>query len=112
MRRLVALVVLALVAYGAKWMYDNFARARDTERDQAPDGRIGFDTPTGTDPDAKYVAPGYEDKSFGQAVASDQVLVDDLIAQSEGDLDAAAARFRVASAGAPALERQQSHDEG
>ena len=65
----------------------------------------GEDTPTGTDPDAKYDEPGYEDKSFGQAVDQDQELADRL-ARESGDDDEAAARFESESAGAPARERQ------
>jgi len=68
----------------------------------------GTDTPTGTDPDAKYERPGYEDKSFGQAVDQDQQLVDDLVEEADGDLDRADERFRERSAGSPALDRQAS----
>jgi hypothetical protein len=39
----------------------------------------GEDTATGTDPEAKYDTPGYEDKSFGQAVNHDQDLVEELL---------------------------------
>jgi hypothetical protein len=66
----------------------------------------GEDTATGTDPDAKYAEPGYEDKSFGQAVNDDQELADE-IAEEEPDDDAASERFNRESAGAPAIERQQ-----
>ena len=65
----------------------------------------GEDTPTGTDPDAKYDEPGYEDKSFGQAVDQDQELADRL-ARESGDDDEAATRFESESAGAPARDRQ------
>ena len=65
------------------------------------------DTPTGTDPDAKYETPGYEDKSFGQAVKADQDLVDELLEETDGDERAAERRFEEQSAGAPARERQQ-----
>lgn len=68
----------------------------------------GTDTATGTDPDAKYDKPGYEDKSFGQAVNSDQALVDELMVQEGGDEVAAEAEFRLRSAGAPALDRQEA----
>jgi hypothetical protein len=68
----------------------------------------GHDTATGTDPDAKYETPGYEDKSFGQAVNQDQKLVDELLARTDGDVEEAERRFQKESAGAPALERQ--HD--
>jgi len=72
----------------------------------------GQDTPTGTDPEAKYDRPGYEDKSFGQSVDQDMETVDQLIEESDGDLETAEARFREESAGAPALDRQseQSSD--
>jgi hypothetical protein len=66
----------------------------------------GQDTPTGTDPEAKYETPGYEDKSFGQAGNQDQELVDQLVEDADGDLDEAAERFEKQSAGAPALARQ------
>ena len=65
------------------------------------------DTPTGTDPDAKYEAPGYEDKSLGQAVNQDQELVDELVREEDGDLQEAERRFDEESAGAPTLERQR-----
>ncbi len=68
----------------------------------------GTDTPTGTDPDAKYEQPGYEDKSFGQAVDQDQELVDELLEETDGDTDEAERRFREESAGAPAAERQST----
>lgn len=68
----------------------------------------GTDTPTGTDPDAKYDQPGYEDKSFGQAVNADQDLVDELLDEEDGDVEAAASDFEERSAGAPARERQRS----
>ena len=35
-----------------------------------PTPRPGTDTATGTDPEAKWEQPGYEDKSLGQAVAT------------------------------------------
>lgn len=71
----------------------------------APAGR---DTATGTDPDAKYDQPGYEDKSFGQAVGQDQDLVDRLAEESADDSEAEE-RFQDESAGAPALRRQHEH---
>ena len=64
------------------------------------------DTPTGTDPDAKYDRPGYEDKSLGQAVNQDQDLVERLVDQADGDLDSAERRFEAESAGKPARDRQ------
>lgn len=71
-----------------------------------PDTKIGQDTPTGTDPDAKYAEPGYEDKSLGQAVNQDEELVDELIEETDGDMAEAERRFEDESAGAPARERQ------
>ncbi len=65
----------------------------------------GQDTQTGTDPDAKYDQPGYEDKSFGQAVGQDQELAERLEREA-GDDTEAADRFESESAGAPARERQ------
>ena len=68
----------------------------------------GHDTPTGTDPDAKYDQPGYEDKSSGQAVNQDQDLVEELLEETDGDVAEAEERFEDESAGSPALHRQ--HD--
>ncbi|MCD9624396.1 hypothetical protein [Rhabdothermincola salaria] len=62
----------------------------------------GTDTPTGTDPDAKYREPGYQDKSIGQAGKQDQELAEDLLEQTGGDESEAAERFADESAGAPA----------
>lgn len=70
------------------------------------DPQPGHDTATGTDPDAKYDHPGYEDKSFGQAVNSDQELTEELLDQEGGDAAAAERRFDEESAGAPARKRQ------
>jgi hypothetical protein len=52
----------------------------NAKRDPEP----GHNTATGTDPDAKCESPGYEDKSFGQAVNQDQKLVDDLLEETHG----------------------------
>lgn len=68
----------------------------------------GQDTATGVDPTAKYDTAGYEDKSLGQAVNQDMELVDQLVEESGGDLDAAEQRFQQESAGAPALARQSA----
>jgi hypothetical protein len=73
--------------------------------DQRPEP--GQDTPTGTDPDAKYEHPGYEDKSFGQAVEQDQAAAERILADTGGDVNEAEARFRRESAGAPAANRQR-----
>lgn len=70
------------------------------------DAEIGHDTPTGTDPDAKYVEPGYEDKSLGQAVSQDEELVEELLEETGGDVEEAERRFEEESAGAPARARQ------
>jgi len=71
----------------------------------------GQDTPTGTDPDAKYDEPGYEDKSFGQAVDQDQQLADRLARDADDEAEAAE-RFESESAGAPARERQGRPETG
>ena len=68
----------------------------------------GTDTATGTDPDAKYDLPGYEDKSLGQAVNDDQELVEELLDEAGGNVESAEAEFRRRSAGAPALDRQEN----
>jgi hypothetical protein len=70
----------------------------------------GHDTATGTDPDAKYDVAGYEDKSLGQAVNQDQKLVDELLEETGGDVEAAERRFAQESAGAPAIARQHDAD--
>lgn len=72
----------------------------------------GQDTATGTDPDAKYDEPGYQDKSLGQAVDQDMDTVDALVAESDGDLDEAETKFDEESAGAPALARQRGERTG
>jgi hypothetical protein len=66
----------------------------------------GTDTPTGTDPDAKWSEPGYEDKSLGQAVDQDQQLAEQLVEETGGDQAEAERRFEQESAGAPARDRQ------
>ena len=66
----------------------------------------GTDTPTGTDPDAKWSEPGYEDKSLGQAVGQDEELAEELLEETGGDVEAAEERFESESQGAPARERQ------
>jgi len=66
----------------------------------------GRDTATGTDPDAKYEQPGYEDKSFGQAVDQDSELAERLLDETGGDEAEAERRFRDEAAGAPKLEEQ------
>ena len=55
----------------------------------------GQDTPTGTDPDATYDEPGYEDKSMGQAGNEDQELAERLLRESGGDAEEAAAQVVV-----------------
>lgn len=74
----------------------------DSTPDTPPPGQ---DTATGTDPDAKYDEPGYQDKSFGQAVQQDQELADRLDDESNDDSEASE-KFDEESAGAPARERQ------
>lgn len=66
----------------------------------------GTDTPTGTDPDAQYDKPGYEDKSLGQAVEQDMERAEHLLEEEDGDTEAASERFEEESQGAPARERQ------
>jgi hypothetical protein len=83
-------------------------RQNESERDDPSAG--GRDTATGTDPDAKYEQPGFEDKSLGQAVNQDMERVDELVAEEDGDLERAEARFERESSGSPVLERQQHAD--
>jgi hypothetical protein len=75
---------------------------------QSSSGRddLARDTATGTDPDAKYDQPGFEDKSLGQAANQDMELVDQLVEEEHGDERRAAERFAEESAGSPALKRQ------
>lgn len=75
----------------------------DANESQRPPGT---DTPTGTDPDAEYEQPGWEDKSLGQAVDQDEELVDELLEETDGDVEAAEQEFEERSAGAPAREAQ------
>ena len=70
------------------------------------DRKHGTDTPTGTDPDAKWSEPGYEDKSLGQAVDQDSDLAEELLEETGGDEKAAEERFEEESHGSPARERQ------
>ncbi len=84
--------------------------ARLSERVAARAPEPGHDTATGTDPDAKYATPGYEDKSFGQAVNQDQELADELLDETDGDVEEAERRFRRESAGSPAIERQHEQE--
>ncbi len=67
----------------------------------------GTDTPTGTDPDAKYSEPGYQDKSLGQAVNQDAELAEELLDETGGDTEEAERRFAEESAGAPRLAEQE-----
>jgi hypothetical protein len=53
--------------------------------------------------DAKYEHPGYEDKSFGQAVKADQDLAEEV-----KDHDDPESEFGKRSAGQPAIARQKT----
>jgi hypothetical protein len=66
----------------------------------------GRDTATGTDPDAKYEQPGFEDKSLGQAVNQDAELAERIAEEEGGDVERAQERFAEESAGSPTLKRQ------
>lgn len=70
------------------------------------------DTPTGTDPDAEYDKPGFEDKSLGQAVQQDEELADELVDETGGDESEAERRFEEESKGRPARERQGRPETG
>ena len=118
MRFLFKLGVLGLAGVGAKSLYDKYfadalgnaatgGGAIDLSETARPPAWPAHETATGTDPQAKYTEPGYQDKSLGQAVNQDQHLVDRLVEETHGDLGAAEARFRTESAGAPVLDRQQ-----
>jgi hypothetical protein len=71
----------------------------------------GTDTATGTDPDARYTGPGYEDVSFGQAVDRDAELAERLTEETGSEAEAEA-RFGEEAVGAPALDRQDDQDAG
>jgi hypothetical protein len=106
MKKLIVLAVLA----GVGFVVTRLRRATAAEshtRMSPPSVPPGRDTPTGTDPDAKYERPGFEDKSLGQAVNADMDLVDRLVAEEKGDTEAAERRYDDESAGSPALARQR-----
>jgi hypothetical protein len=121
MRFLMRIGVLGLAAVGAKSLYDRFNGNSSSPSSPWGSNSINLggsrndaaprDTPTGTDPNAKYAHPGYEDKSMGQAVNQDQQLVDRLLDETGGDTRAAESRFASESAGAPALARQERDEE-
>jgi hypothetical protein len=102
MRFLFKLGTLALAGVGAKSLYEKYLAPAGAGA--APSGR---DTPTGTDPAAKYTEPGYQDKSLGQAVSQDEALVEQLLDETDGNIHDAEARFANESAGAPTLKRQK-----
>jgi hypothetical protein len=110
MRKLVKLAVLGLAAFGGRTLYEKWKATQSPSSGTSarPGEPRGNDTPTGTDPAAKWTGPGYEDKSLGQAVNQDQKLVDELVDETGGDLAAAEDRFKERSAGAPALARQEN----
>jgi hypothetical protein len=83
----------------------------DTKQPDDPSAG-GRDTPTGTDPDAKYEQPGYEDKSFGQAVNQDAELAERIADEEGEDSERAQERFTEESAGSPTLKRQGRGDAG
>jgi hypothetical protein len=107
MRKILKLAVLGMAAYGASQLYAQVKNSSSFTGGSGTGGATGLDTATGTDPNAKWTGPGYEDKSLGQAVNQDAQLVDHLVEETGGDLDAAEARFNQESAGAPALDRQR-----
>ena len=107
MRKILKLAVLSMAAYGTSQLYAQVKKASTPTGGTMTRDTTGRDTATGTDPNAKWTGPGYEDKSLGQAVNQDAQLVDRLVEETGGDLDAAETRFNRESAGAPALDRQR-----
>jgi hypothetical protein len=107
MRKMMKVAVFSLAAYGASQLYAQVKKLSTPMGRSVTGGAAGHDTATGTDPNAKWSRPGYEDKSLGQAVKQDAELVDRLMQQTGGDLAEAEARFDEDSAGAPALHRQR-----
>jgi hypothetical protein len=71
----------------------------------------GRDTPTGIDPEAKYIEPGYKDKSFGQATVEDAQLAEDLMVDAE-TIHEAEQRYEHDAIGGPVIDRQHSQSEG
>lgn len=67
------------------------------------------ETTTGTDPDAEFDRPGYEDVSLGQAAERDARLADELVATSD-DVAEAEERFGTDATGAPALRDRPGGD--
>jgi hypothetical protein len=115
MRKILKLAMFGALVYAAKSAYEKWTQSSSgsssgsssVPTEPQPFGR---DTATGTDPDAKWSEPGYQDKSLGQAVNQDEQLVDRLMDETGGDVAEAEARFRTQSAGAPALARQEQRD--
>lgn len=113
MRKLLKFGLLVAATAGAKRVYGAWRDSGRTERLRPRDASAresalpGRDTPTGTDPEALYVEPGYHDKSFGQAVAQDAALATRIVEEEGGDLSQAEERFEQESIGAPARKRQR-----
>lgn len=113
MRRLLKFGLLVAATAGARRVYGAWRDSGRTERPRPhvasgrEPARPGRDTPTGTDPEALYVEPGYHDKSFGQAVDQDAALVAKIVEEEGDDLAHAEERFERESIGAPARRRQR-----
>jgi hypothetical protein len=82
----------------------------DRNHDAEDPSAGGRDTATGTDPDAKYEQPGYEDKSLGQAVNQDAELAERIADEEGEDTERGAERFADEAAGGPTLKRQGRTD--
>lgn len=112
MRRLLKFGLLIAATAGAKRVYGAWRDSGRTERgsserENREPASPGKDTPTGTDPEALYVEPGYQDKSFGQAVDQDTALVAKIVEEEGGDLEHAEERYERESIGSPARRRQR-----
>jgi hypothetical protein len=101
------LLVLGVGAAAGKVLFDKRRDSPPRSSAQASGVAGVVDTPTGTDPSAKYTAAGFEDKSIGQAVNQDTELAERLLAESHGDKAEAERRFLEESAGAPKLQSQE-----
>ena len=103
------LLLLGVGAAAGKAVLEKRRKSQLGSRGPNTDIAVVVDTPTGTDPNAKYTTAGFEDKSIGQAVNQDAELAERLLAESDGDKAEAERRFMNESAGAPKL-RAQEHD--
>ncbi len=104
------LLAITVGAAGAAMAFGDDGTGTAGDKSRSAPTRVGQDTATGTDPDARYEKPGYEDKSFGQAVNQDQELAERL--DREFEPEEAERRFTEESTGAPVLAEQDKSNTG